>query len=220
DRRLRADRGARLRHRQHAPVDTAPEPGLRQFAAERAPDRLRARAVDAASARPRLVGKRHLGARHGRAGRAHSHPRERALAVALSQGGAHRRARARERGPGDVRAPAHARAAALPEGPLMSAALRPVGIALALASALVACAPPAPRDDGAPLVWPPAPAAARIVFVNAFSRPEDLGVKKSLVRRAADLLFGASEARLVRPIAVVAAGGSVYVADPGAKGVH
>ncbi len=102
----------------------------------------------------------------------------------------------------------------------MSAALRPVGIALALASALVACAPPAPRDDGAPLVWPPAPAAARIVFVNAFSRPEDLGVKKSLVRRAADLLFGASEARLVRPIAVVAAGGSVYVADPGAKGVH
>ena len=36
----------------------------------------------------------------------------------------------------------------------------------------------------------------------------------------ADTLFGGSEAHLVRPMAVVAVDGVLYVADPGAKGVH
>jgi sugar lactone lactonase YvrE len=92
--------------------------------------------------------------------------------------------------------------------------------ALALIT-LVACVPPAsaPADD-TPLVWPPEPAPPRLAFVRAFSRPDDLGIAKSLLQKLADVLFGGSEARLVRPMAVVAAGTTLFVADPGAKGVH
>lgn len=86
---------------------------------------------------------------------------------------------------------------------------------------LVACAPPAfPPADDKPLVWPPEPAAPRLVFVRAFSRPDDLGISKSFFQKLADVVFGGSEARLVRPMAVVAAGTTLFVADPGARGVH
>jgi DNA-binding beta-propeller fold protein YncE len=72
----------------------------------------------------------------------------------------------------------------------------------------------------APLLWPPESAEARIAFVRTFSRPDDLGIGRGFLRRLADVLFGGSESRLVRPMAVVAVGGVVYVADPGVKGVH
>lgn len=92
---------------------------------------------------------------------------------------------------------------------------------LGAALALGACALPveAPRDL-APLIWPSAPDAPRIAFVKSFSRPEDLGIGKGFFRRLADVLFGATESRLVRPMAVVSVGSTIYVADPGAKGVH
>ena len=56
--------------------------------------------------------------------------------------------------------------------------------------------------------------------MKEFSRPDDIGIRKGLFRRLVDLVFGASEARLVRPMAVVSVGKTLYVADPGANGVH
>ncbi len=88
--------------------------------------------------------------------------------------------------------------------------------------ALCACAaPPALAPEPATtLVWPSAPAPAKIAFVRAFSRPEDLGIGKGFWQRLVDFVFGQTEARLIRPTAVLEADGVVYVADPGAKGVH
>jgi sugar lactone lactonase YvrE len=70
------------------------------------------------------------------------------------------------------------------------------------------------------LVWPHAPAQPRVEFVKAFSRAADLGIGKGFFERLKDLLFGEEEARILRPMAVVASGGILYVADPGARGVH
>jgi DNA-binding beta-propeller fold protein YncE len=88
-------------------------------------------------------------------------------------------------------------------------------------AALGACAPGTTlKPDAATLVWPPAPEQARIAWVRSFSRPEDLGITRTIFQRFKDLLFGASEVRMVRPMAVAALGNTIFVADPGAKGVH
>ena len=92
---------------------------------------------------------------------------------------------------------------------------------LALGLTLWACASPAPHaGHAADLVWPPAPDRPRIAFVTAFSSPEDLGISRGFMQRVGDLLFGRDESRLVRPMAVVAQGDLLYVADPGSKGIH
>jgi len=71
------------------------------------------------------------------------------------------------------------------------------------------------------LVWPDEiDARPRIAFVKAFSRPDEFGIGKGLLQRVAEVFFGASEARLIRPMAVVVVNRVVYVADPGARGVH
>jgi DNA-binding beta-propeller fold protein YncE len=70
------------------------------------------------------------------------------------------------------------------------------------------------------LVWPHGPAQPRVEFVKTFSRPADLGIGRGFFERLKDLLFGAAETRLLRPMAVVAGGGVIHVADPGARGVH
>lgn len=93
--------------------------------------------------------------------------------------------------------------------------------ALALALTSAGCVQvTAPQEQGARPVWPPPPAEPRIEYVKAFSQPEHLGITKGLFRRIAEVLFGGGDDRLVRPMAVVAVGPVVYVADPGAKGVH
>ena len=94
-------------------------------------------------------------------------------------------------------------------------------VALSFALTLSACAPQAQTVQSDPsLVWPAAPEAPRIAFVKTFSRPDDLGISRGVLRRFSDFLFGREESRLVRPMAVLADGDIVYVADPGAKGVH
>ena len=70
------------------------------------------------------------------------------------------------------------------------------------------------------LVWPQGPAQARIEFVKTFSRAADLGIGKGFLARLKGLLFGDDDAHIVRPMAVVTSGGILYVADPGARGVH
>jgi DNA-binding beta-propeller fold protein YncE len=70
------------------------------------------------------------------------------------------------------------------------------------------------------LVWPAAPAQPRVEFVRSFERAADLGIGRGFFERLKDLLFGEAETRILRPMAVVASGGILYVADPGARGVH
>lgn len=96
-----------------------------------------------------------------------------------------------------------------------SARLAPL-LFVALAAA---CSTPEPAAPP-PLAWPGEPEPARIVYVGSFTRPEDLGIRKGPLQRLSDFLFGAEPARLVRPTAVVETGGVIYVADPGARGVH
>jgi DNA-binding beta-propeller fold protein YncE len=98
----------------------------------------------------------------------------------------------------------------------------PVAVMLGLAWMLGACAPVPPRAvDSTPLVWPEdGDAPARVAFVKAFSRPDEFGIAKGFLERLGEFLFGQQEARLVRPMAVVSVDGIVFVADPGAKGVH
>jgi DNA-binding beta-propeller fold protein YncE len=89
---------------------------------------------------------------------------------------------------------------------------------------LAACATktdaPAPTPEVA-LVWPSAPAQPRIAFLKTFSRPEDLEITKGFFQRLGELFTGPSEWHMVRPMAVVAfPDGVIFVADPGAKGVH
>ena len=94
-------------------------------------------------------------------------------------------------------------------------------LALGIALALAACgSQPVPVSEGPLPVWPPAPAEPRIAFVEAFAKPDDLGIRPSVLQRLARALFGGSDSRLVRPMSVVAVGQMLYVADPGAKGVH
>lgn len=82
------------------------------------------------------------------------------------------------------------------------------------------CAPAWAEQEQEKLVWPHAPAQPRVEFVKTFSRAADLGIGKGFFERLKDLLFGEEEARILRPMAVVASGGILYVADPGARGVH
>jgi len=88
--------------------------------------------------------------------------------------------------------------------------------------ALGACAAPPPPASDAPatLVWPSPPVQARVAFVRAFTRPEDLGIGKGFFQRMVEIVFGRTEQRLIRPMAVVEVGGVIFVADPGARGVH
>lgn len=88
---------------------------------------------------------------------------------------------------------------------------------------LTGCAtpPPSPLDTRAVTqVWPSPPAQARIGHVQSFSSAEDLGIQRGWLQRVVDFVFGASQQRLVRPTAVLEGQGVIYVADPGAKGVH
>ena len=86
---------------------------------------------------------------------------------------------------------------------------------------LTACVSTAPAPPPAPpLVWPATPEAPRVSYVQSFSRAEDLGIRKGLLQRFGELLFGSEDLRLVRPMAVARSGDLLYVADPGVRGVH
>jgi sugar lactone lactonase YvrE len=93
-----------------------------------------------------------------------------------------------------------------------------VRVALLLAACGFVSAWAEPQQEK--LVWPHGPAQPRVEFIKAFSRAADLGIGRGFFARLKDLLFGEAEARILRPMAVVAGGGVIYVADPGARGVH
>lgn len=88
---------------------------------------------------------------------------------------------------------------------------------------LAGCATPPPpplATQAVQQVWPAPPAQARIGHVQSFSRAEDLGIARGWLQRVVDFVFGAPPHRLIRPTAVLEGQGVIYVADPGAKGVH
>jgi DNA-binding beta-propeller fold protein YncE len=68
--------------------------------------------------------------------------------------------------------------------------------------------------------WPQAPALARIRFVRAFASAKDIGIGRSVLESLANLVLGAEPRQLVRPTAVVADDGKIFVADAGVQGVH
>jgi len=85
----------------------------------------------------------------------------------------------------------------------------------------------ATQHDSAPAarperIWPEPPATPRIRYLNSVYSAEDFGIGKSFWQQLGDFISGPSSTRLVRPMAVVAdtQNNIVYVADPGAKGVH
>jgi DNA-binding beta-propeller fold protein YncE len=90
--------------------------------------------------------------------------------------------------------------------------------------ALSSCAsPPVVPEQQVPatgLAWPSPPAPAQVVYVRAISSPADLGLTKNFFVRLFEFVFGEEQQRLIRPMAVVDVAGVLYVADPGAKGVH
>ncbi|MBI4061913.1 MAG: 6-bladed beta-propeller [Elusimicrobia bacterium] len=91
---------------------------------------------------------------------------------------------------------------------------------LILASAAVGAAPPA---EAPPPQWPPAPANARLRFVSAIEGPRAAvaGRLGGFLR----LLIGLDQAgelasdRLIKPTGVFVSSGTVFIADPGARGV-
>jgi len=91
-----------------------------------------------------------------------------------------------------------------------------------LLALLGACATPVEvkPEPASTLVWPAPPEAPRIAFVRSISAPKDLGFTKGFFRRVAEFIFGETPELLVRPMAVLEVGQVLYVADPGAQGVH
>ncbi len=100
---------------------------------------------------------------------------------------------------------------------------RPIVVGAVLLVGGCAATMPAAEPDKQAMtrVWPEPPADPRISYVRSFSRPADLGIKKGFLERLAEFFVGESDAHLVRPMAVVETpDGTLYVADPGAKGVQ
>lgn len=84
----------------------------------------------------------------------------------------------------------------------------------------IVCDPAQAEQSHRKPVWPPGAEQPRVEFVKSVSRPADLGIGKSFIDRLSDILFGSTESRILRPAAVATSGEILFVADPGAKGVH
>lgn len=83
------------------------------------------------------------------------------------------------------------------------------------------CASAADAEEKSSLFWPSPPEETRVVFVSSIASPKDIGAKPSIFRKLKNLIVGAEEERLSRPLAVaVDPEGTLYVCDPGAPAVH
>ena len=104
--------------------------------------------------------------------------------------------------------------------------VRPL-LAMSLLAGCLAFLPIAARAEGAggdgrPF-WPPPPAAKRLVFLESFSGPEQLGLRERGLRPTLKrLLFGRERREIGRPYGVAATAGAekICVADPGRRVVH
>ena len=92
---------------------------------------------------------------------------------------------------------------------------------LLLAGGLCPAASSARQPGRTDLIWPRPPAPARIRYVQSITSPQDLGIRRSLWGRAADLFTGQDRRALVaRPFGVSAdREGNLLVADTAANAV-
>ena len=71
------------------------------------------------------------------------------------------------------------------------------------------------------MVWPDLPAKTRISLTSVVYKAKDLGIEKGFFRKVIDFIGGEKELQLEKPMdVVVTPDGVIYVADPGAGGVH
>ena len=72
------------------------------------------------------------------------------------------------------------------------------------------------------IVWPSSSSLeAKFRFVRSFSKPIDLGIGRGFWGWLSDVFTGEEKPRLIRPMSVVVTNNNhIYVADPGARGVH
>lgn len=78
------------------------------------------------------------------------------------------------------------------------------------------------RLYSAEIVWPPPPEEAKISFVQAFSAPEDLKIKKSIFKKIWEFIIGEDvENRIVKPYGIFASKDEkIYITDSGSRRVH
>jgi len=92
-----------------------------------------------------------------------------------------------------------------------------VAIAAAIVPDVRGESPPAPTAAERALVWPRAPAEARVRFLRNVAAPSDWGLSSGGFQRFMDKLTGQKPFRFVRPTGVAQRGRTLYVADPGAQ---
>jgi len=89
---------------------------------------------------------------------------------------------------------------------------------------LVGCAGQvtAPTQPAAGNVWPDAPDPARIEYVGEYRRAADFGIRPGFWDRVTNLIAGAADNAMVRPMAVATTTDEdvIFVADPDAGCVH
>ncbi len=72
-----------------------------------------------------------------------------------------------------------------------------------------------------PIYWPATADKPVIQYLGAFSNSAELKISRGLWARFIDLFAGTKDTHMVKPMAIVTdKQGVIYVADPGAKGVH
>lgn len=72
-----------------------------------------------------------------------------------------------------------------------------------------------------PLIWPSPPEPAKISYVAAIKKPEDIGANKGFFKRIAEFVLGASSDDIIKPYGVTVDGaGRLIVTDTSFKRVH
>jgi DNA-binding beta-propeller fold protein YncE len=76
------------------------------------------------------------------------------------------------------------------------------------------------RNEMPTIAWPKPPAPARIEFIKAFSKPEDLNLRKPFSRKLRRILAGGDDRFLSRPYSIAVNNELIAVTDPGTAAVH
>lgn len=108
----------------------------------------------------------------------------------------------------------------------MKEARNRMGVRMLLCIVLLAGCSAAPSRQGqealsSPLVWPPPPELARIIYEGAIERPEDVGPKKGIFRRAVEFVLGKTADRILKPHGIaIDSNERLIVADTVFKRLH
>jgi len=77
------------------------------------------------------------------------------------------------------------------------------------------------KQNVSELIWPSKPSKPRIAYAGSFSNAEDLGIEKGFFKWVIEIFAGEDQNKLVTPMGIVGTYDNIlYVADPGAHGVH